>query len=264
MSRRYSTEDLKEIALRLRRKINQEDTLRLNMRAVLDELARASSKFKWEPIPDAEVGDGEGLYDPNDKGLRIPNRILAALDNGSRRASFTVAHEISHWLLDHKGPRYRRAERKAYELERPDIRRDEREADQLAAFILAPDHLAEHCRSVHELREKFGLSHRAAQIRWKELEADRRRKSGEKPELPSAVVAYLRERKQKGDKVTSLDEPSSCPEPRTRPEPMLPTARRVAQEWRGEPELCIRCGHLTAFRLGLQLCCDACGHREPL
>jgi hypothetical protein len=78
------------------------------------------------------------------------------------------------------------------------------QANQGAAFMLAPTDLAQHCGSVEDLERKFPLGYTAAQIRWRDLQAHMRRKTGKTRPLPSGVIDFLNDQKRKGYDVKSI------------------------------------------------------------
>jgi hypothetical protein len=57
-----------------------------------------------------------------------------------------------------------------------------------------------------ELAERFDIGLGAARIRVEEIERMQRRKSGNKRPLPPGVLAFLRDARKKGLKVTSIDD----------------------------------------------------------
>ena len=177
MSRPYTVEQLKALASLLRKALGFQTTKRLNMRVVLTKFRQLYPDFNYLVVKDDELPDAEAKYDPTTRLLKIADRTFKALENGSPRAAFTIAHELGHPILQHTEIRFRHAERKVYERAKPNIYREEREADQFAAFLLAPDHLAEGCRTVEDFMRTFGLGRRAAEIRKEQYDRDLRRKA---------------------------------------------------------------------------------------
>lgn len=119
------------------------------------------------------------------------------------RARLILIEEACHIALGHTGPRYRRhpAQGKIYcQTEK----RDEHEARQLAALLLAPTALAKECSSPEEIAERFYLSDEASMYRWEEVQRFKRRESQTRRQLPPGVIDFLREQKRKGHPVTSL------------------------------------------------------------
>lgn len=256
MSDWYAKEEAKRLALQLRKKLGLESVRRLNMFVVLEKMAEAFRDFKYERVDDGQMRSGEGFYDSESLTIRFPARVFDALDRDPR-ARFTVAHEIGHWVRAHDGPRFRNAQRKAYEQVKPNIRRDEREADEFAVQFLAPDHLVENCRTVSEIQRDFGLSLQAAEIRKEEVEAWVRRRTGQNRALPTNVINFLERARAKGHTITSL--------------PVTPAAAAVRQATvRRAPtppapkhyidERCTNCGEQTLVPIDNKFHCDTCKH----
>jgi Zn-dependent peptidase ImmA (M78 family) len=257
MSKRYTRDQLKQLVLQLRRKLGLDGVFRLDMEFVLEKMQEVFPDFAYKRVPDSELQDGEGLYDSAEFILRIPDRLFEALTRRSRRAHFTIAHEIAHWVLAHEGQRFRRTEKRAYEIATPRIRRDEREAEQFAAFFIAPDHLARNCKTVEELENKFGLSRRAADIRLRELEADARREIGEERPLPSKVIDFLEQAKAQGYIVKSLPDKSRLPPTNeARKASKIVSARRSVRYLN---EFCTSCGGQKIYPVDNRYRCENCG-----
>jgi hypothetical protein len=268
MSRGYSIEEIKAAALRLRKKLGFENTEYLDMRAALAATERLFPGFRFRQVKNNEIVDAEGKYDPITGVLRIPDRVFQALDRGVPRARFSIAHELAHPVLGHDEIRYRHAQKKAYEKAKPNIAREEREAEEFAAFFLAPDHLCEGCVTVEDFIERFGLSRRAAEIRKKDYDQHLRRLAGEDRPLTPTVIDYLRDQKNKGYKVTTLkDQPPQINGSKTQQSPVdaMPPVAIDDETSRGTPdaELCPNCGCLSLIRNGLLAECK-CGYREQL
>src|ERR1700730_14479588 len=77
----------------------------------------------------------------------------------------TLAPE--HIVLGHAGTRFQTP--MAVHQSTRDERREESEVWQFTSAFLVPTFLARSCRSIDEIREKFGLSHDAAEVRFDQL-----------------------------------------------------------------------------------------------
>jgi Zn-dependent peptidase ImmA (M78 family) len=161
--------------------------------------------------------------------------------------------------------RFRHAERKAYERANPTVWRDEREAEQFAALLLAPTHLAVQCKTASELQKRFGVSSDASEIRIKEIEAHTRRKNNEIRPLPSKIIDFLRHAESKGYRVLKkVDLPPFRPEETRQHTNNSQRAPKLTQQMTSENEVCSGCGNLALARVGLRLICSHCGMRLPL
>src|SRR6266436_6879957 len=194
------------------------------------------------------------MYNHETGLMEIPNSVFLGMKNRIPRCRFSVAHEIAHVVLKHEGVRFRHAERKAYERANPTIWRDEREAEQFAALLLAPTHLAEQCKIASELQKRFGLSSDASEIRIKEIEAHIRRKNNEIRPLTSKVIDFLRHAESKGYRVLKkVDLPPIRPEEtRQHTSNNSQSAPKLTQPIKSENEVCSGCGNLAMERIGLR------------
>jgi Zn-dependent peptidase ImmA (M78 family) len=253
-------QELKRLALDLRERLGMRDIRYLNMLEVLEAMKRVFPDFDYKRVKDAKLKDSDGFYDSELPYLQIPDTTWSKLERNEPRARFTCAHEIGHWILRHEGFRFRRSTRQAYERSTPNIRRDERDAEQFAAFLLAPDHLAEKFNSLSELQTTFGFSRRAAEIRKNELDADARRKRGELRALPEGIISFLEQAQAKGYKVTSLP---SQPQPNSQTDKQR-TDTTESLKIGEEVEICVECGNLTLSKEGLQMVCKTCGKQVAL
>ena len=87
-----------------------------------------------------------------------------------------------------------------------EAKKEESEARRFAAMFLAPNYLLSSIDTVEEIADRFGLSFEAAMIRKGEFDAFQRRASGQRRELPSVVVDYLKDAQRRGVRLrTDLD-----------------------------------------------------------
>lgn len=132
----------------MRIRLGIDDQLRPDMITVIIKLKYQGIIKNYVRVPDDEMDD-EACFDSEDKLLYIrettfcaANAMYTYSEIERRRARFTIAHEIGHIALGHKGLRYRGAtstEAKEYGRK---LRRGERDAERFAAAFLAPAHLA--------------------------------------------------------------------------------------------------------------------------
>jgi hypothetical protein len=87
-----------------------------------------------------------------------------------------------------------------------EARKEESEARRFAAMFLAPNYLLSSSDTEDDIVDRFGLSFEAAMIRKGEFDAHQRRASGQRRELPSVVVDYLKDAQKRGVRLrTDLD-----------------------------------------------------------
>jgi len=151
----------------------------------VDELAEEAEGLDVQEHPDLSTLPGvppelaattlSGLLFPIDKRIWVA-ALEAARSSGRRR--FTIAHEIGHWRLHHRGQARGRAV-----FCRPDevdggqgaAKKVEAEANRFAAALLMPGHLlrveAEECRlNVGLLARRFEVSQAAMHVRLTALD----------------------------------------------------------------------------------------------
>jgi Zn-dependent peptidase ImmA (M78 family) len=142
-------EDIERLARQLRIKLGIDNQLRPDMITVIIKLKDQGIIKNYVRVPDDEMPDDEACFDSEEKLLYIrestfcaANAMYTYLETERRRARFTIAHEIGHIALGHKGVRHRGAtstEAKEYGRK---LRHGERDAERFAAAFLAPAHLA--------------------------------------------------------------------------------------------------------------------------
>jgi Zn-dependent peptidase ImmA (M78 family) len=257
---------LELIVIQFRVRLGMKDVEYIELETVLEKMAHLFPGFSYRCVPDNKLRDAKGMYNPETELMEIPSNVFLGMKNRVPHSRFSVAHEIAHVVLKHEGVRFRHAERKAYEKLNSTIWRDEREAEKFAALLLAPTHLAEHCKTANELQKKFGLSRDASEIRITEIETHLRRKNNEIRPLTPKVVDFLRHAESKGYRVLKKVDlppirPREAPQPSSNSNQGVPNPTRPIKS---ESEVCSGCGNLTLERIGLRLVCRHCGMRLPL
>lgn len=116
-----------------------------------------------------ELGEDEARAFPDIDEIHIREDVYAALRSGERRARFTVAHEIGHWIL-HPDVALARNARDG----RHDFFEDsEWQADCFAAEFLMPAQMViKWCSTANAVSEEFGVSLDAAIIRVQVLRSE--------------------------------------------------------------------------------------------
>lgn|SRR5665213_50800 len=197
----------------------------------------------------------EARYDAIEDVLYIRDNVFGALDHAysegkqaRRRDRFTIAHELGHVAQNHSGVRFRGASGALAQKVDRATRHDENEAQRFAAAFLIPFHLADAYRSAEDIADLFDVNISAADIRQKALQKLDRYSRGATRALPSSIVDFLQAAKQKGFKVTSLDE-----EERRR-------AEAVGKGFEGRR--CSGCGNFTLRQKDDGIECDTCKKTE--
>lgn len=171
--------------------------------AVENRLPKIFPGLRLIRVSDEQLPHAEAEANSSTNTILIRESTYQHAKSWQPRARLIVIEEVCHIALGHTGPRYRRhaTQGKIYSQSE---RRDEHEARQLAALLLAPTALAKECSSPEEIAERFYLSDEASVYRWEEVQRFKRLESQTRRELPPGVIDFLREQKRKGYPVTSL------------------------------------------------------------
>ena len=243
----YSDEEWEEIGRKWRRAASGDDAVRLDAPKFVRWLKHAGYIKDYVCLPDHELQAAEGKHDPDQRLVFYRQSIWNDAERGDPHATWTLIHESSHVLRNHKETRYRSD---AWSRNRFSRRadHDEFEANRLTACILAPFHKADFRLglTVDELRSRFGLSRQAATKRLEEFERMFRRQNSLRRELPAGVSDFLAAQKRKGYQVTSLQN-------------IVALSPRDIPTFEGDP--CPCCGEFMLVRNGLCRNCQNCGAR---
>jgi len=199
-----SIDELEHIAARIRRTAGLEAVATFDVvDAVEHRFVKIFPGLKLIRVPDEQLPHAEAEANSSTNTILIRESTYHQAKDWKPRARLILIEEVCHIALGHTGPRYRRdpAQGKIYCRTE---KRDEHEARQLAALLLAPTALAKDCSSPEEMAELFFLSGEASEYRWEEVQRTKRRETGKLRELPPGVVDFLREQRRKGFHVTSL------------------------------------------------------------
>jgi hypothetical protein len=195
---RKTDEDLEAIARNFLQKIGLEYQIRPDLMTVISKLKHVVPSFKYRRVPDEQMPDAEARWSSEDFELSMRESVFVGMRRDEPRARMTVAHELSHYLLGHKGYLNRSVIKSSAELSVQRIKNHESEARRLAPILLAPEYLVLEGATVEDIVSTFGLSQQAAAIRKDEIEGIRRRRRGEPRPLPQSIVDYLKEAKRRG------------------------------------------------------------------
>jgi IrrE N-terminal-like domain len=191
-------EELEAVVRNFLRKIGLERQIRPDMMTVISKLKHVVPSFNYRRVPDEEMPEAEAHWYSEDFELSMRESVFVGMRRGEPRARMTVAHELSHYLLAHKGYLNRNVTKSNAEMSVQRIVNQESEARRTAPIILAPEYLVPEGATAEEIVSTFGLSQQAAVIRKEEIEVIRRRRRGEPRPLPQSIVDYLTEAKRRG------------------------------------------------------------------
>ena len=200
-------ESLEEIGRKFLRQLGIENLVRPDLMTVINKLKHAVPDFGYRRVPDAQLPDAEAQWYSEDCELSMRESVFVAMQRGDSRARFTIAHELSHFVLGHKGYLNRATSQLSKDMTGPLVKHQESEANRLAPIILAPEYLVPEGATVEDIEKMFGLSATAAALRKEEVERIRRRRRGELRPIPESIKELLREAKRQGHPVqTPLDD----------------------------------------------------------
>jgi hypothetical protein len=203
MKARRNLTELESIAARLRRAAGFEAVRTIDVLSFIENLVVIFPGLKLVRVPDEQLSYARAEANSATNTILIRETIYQKIRAWNAAARFILIEELCHIALGHVGPRYRR-DTSNTKIFSPSEQRDEREARQLAALILAPTKFATECNSPEMLAAQFILGTTASEIRWSEVQADQRRAAGVKRELPLGVVDFLTEKQKLGYTVTVL------------------------------------------------------------
>lgn len=200
-------EELEETVARFLRRIGMENVVRPDMMTMIAKIKHNDSSFNYGRVPDDQMPDAEAQWSSDDRVVRIRESVFKGMQRGLPRDRMSVAHELGHYLLGHKGLLNRSINKTIREIAIARVRKQESEARRIAAVLLAPEPLVPEGATAEDIAARFGLSREAAAYRKEEVERIRRRRRGEHRPLPTVVKGYLAEGKRLGHPVrTPLDE----------------------------------------------------------
>ena len=206
MLRHVTDEEIEQRVKVLRAELGLQNQSRPDLITAIEKLTARFRHFSYQQIPDAEMPGAEAQWDARKGVLRIRESVIAAMQRGEPRARMTIANEIGHFAMRHAGVRRRSATQATAGRLGLEAKKEESEARRFAAMFLAPSDLLSAIDTVEEIADRFGLSFEAAMIRKGEFDAFQRRASGQRRELPSVVVDYLKDAQKRGVKLrTDLD-----------------------------------------------------------
>lgn len=199
-------DELEQIAARIRQAARLEGVGTFDVIDIVENrLPAVFPGLKLIRVSDGQLPHAEAEANSSTNTILIRESTFQQAKGWQPRARLIVMEEVCHIALGHTGPRYRRHPTQGKICGQAE-KRDEHEARQLAALLLAPTALAKECSSPEDIAERFLISAEASEYRWEEVQRAKRRETGTPRELPPGVIDFLRAQKRKGYKVTSLED----------------------------------------------------------
>jgi hypothetical protein len=246
----YSDEGFEQLAKTVRAELGIDDLVKVGAIDFLRRLKHTGYIRDYVRLPDACLPDDQAKYNPDDKKIYIRESVYNGAANETTQDRFTVFHEGAHALLGHQYERKRSFSARA-KIERkvPSIRRDEGDADKLAAAIMAPFDKANFTleMTTAAIGSRFGLGPKASSKRYNEFAGIYRRANNLKRPLPKGVSDFLSEQRRRGYIVKSL------------PSEEIAAMKPAQDHYTGDACPNPLCGEFKMLRNGTALRCAVCG-----
>jgi Zn-dependent peptidase ImmA (M78 family) len=196
-----SEDTIEKKAEELRTKLGLEAVLAPCMSNVLENFQRRARNFSFRTANSGELGQGEALMDEAAHTLIIRESVLDDAKAGRERARFTVAHELGHYLLGHKGMKERTQRPTAYPTARDRI--EETEANFFASYFLVPTRLAWDASSPEDIAMRFQVSAPVADLAFERIARAKRKATGQRRRPPNSAIDFLKEAERRGYHIRS-------------------------------------------------------------
>lgn len=171
------------------------------MLSVLESFQERARHFSFRTANPGELGQDEALMDEAAHTLVVRESVMEDVKAGRERARFTIAHELGHYLLGHKGMKQRTQRLTAYPTAQDRI--EEAEANLFASYFLVPTLLALDVNSPEDVAMRFQVSTPAAEIAFERVGRAKRKATGQRRRPPDSVIDFLKEAKRRGHPVRS-------------------------------------------------------------
>lgn len=200
-------ESLEHLGRDFRIRLGIEHVHQPDLLTVITKIKRIDPSFNYRRVPDADMPDAEACWDSDECVLSMRESVFVGIQRGETRSRFTVAHELAHYILGHKGHRNRSTNKLHKDISAPLVKHQESEANRLAPIILAPEYLVKDEATIEDIQRQHALSLESALLRKDEVDRIRRRRSGELRPLPESIKEFLRDARGKGIPIrTNLDD----------------------------------------------------------
>jgi Zn-dependent peptidase ImmA (M78 family) len=204
----YRTEEqLEEIGRNFLRRIGLEYQVCPDAMTVINKLKRVETSFNYRRVPDKDMPEAEAEWNSEATEVAMRESVFTGMQHGDSHPRFIVFHELSHYVLGHKGTRNRIVSPLVQQYSAARVRHEESEATRLAVIIMAPEYLIPEGATADDIASQFGMSLKAAILRKEEIDRIRRRRRGELRPLPASVKELLRNARDRGFPIqTQLDD----------------------------------------------------------
>lgn len=191
-----SDETIEKRANELRDRLGLEKVYAPCMLHVLEVFQQRARSFSFRTGSSEELGQDEALMDEDAHALIVRESVMEDVRAGRERARFTIAHELGHYLLGHKGMKQRTKRLSAYPTASDRI--EEAEANYFASCFLVPTGLAWNATSPEDIVMRFQVSGKTAEIAFERVQRAKRKATGQRRRPPGSVIDFLTEAKRRG------------------------------------------------------------------
>lgn len=169
-----STASIRELAMKLRSVFNElteHPKLKIDILEVLEiHLPKIFDNYELEVMEDKVLGDDHGQTFPDKNLIKVRASTYEGALNDVGRDRFTLAHELGHLFLHKNISSFARSTSPNSEIK--PFEDSEWQADCFAAEFLMPFDEVKKCTSPLELAYKFGVSPKAAEVRFNKVRSE--------------------------------------------------------------------------------------------
>ncbi len=166
-----SRQDLRDLALIIRKFFGLENVKYFPIVGLLDVLAEVFDNFSYEIVEDNELPLGTHADTNAITGhVRIKESVYEGAYDGNGRDRMTIAHELGHFFtICFFGFKFERN----FTNKKVDVYCDpEWQAKCFAGELLIPEHLMKRC-TVEDIVQECGVSYSAAEVQYKKINKER-------------------------------------------------------------------------------------------
>jgi Zn-dependent peptidase ImmA (M78 family) len=136
----------------------------------LREPGRPLHGLRIAVCPDNELPEDEAIAYVDERIIKVRQSVHDGARNGQPRCNMTIAHEVGHIALDHRGaPKSRKPGASGRENFIPAGNSVERQATVFGATLLMPRAQVRQCESAAEVAQRLNVSLQAARIRFERV-----------------------------------------------------------------------------------------------
>ena len=163
-----SEASINNLANNLRKALGFTELQKIDFMTLITKLKVRYDTIDYRRVPDEEMNGIEAQWDSDKKLIYISESVFCSANRGEPRALMTIAHEVGHMILGHKG-RLNRGPISERDLGFGSTGRAEFQAKIFASALLVPLHPKVIQMTEDQIENEFGVSKQAASIRAEQL-----------------------------------------------------------------------------------------------